>query len=237
MARKHKSRKHRRNPPKMTVAIRRKISRSLRRRKSRRSYSVNPPAVRSSRRSRRSHRSSTAGYAAVLGRGELGRLFSRQNLTVAGGAVLSSLTTSWVMKKFGASLPFSGSVYGRMAYKALIPVGAAMVVKRWSRPLAEGMIIGGAVLVINEVVRMLMSSSILGSAASPVAATGEYLDPVGEYLDPVGEYLDPSGSHANTLGGYADPASYAGGSPARGFSESPSLLASGGAFADNAWAN
>jgi hypothetical protein len=96
------------------------------------------------------------------------QLFSKQTLTIAAGAVASSFITQFVLTRYGAQLPMANQTLGRVAYKLLIPVGGAMAVKRFNRDFASGMLIGGAVMAINELI------AAYGPKGSAVAAVGQY---------------------------------------------------------------
>lgn len=103
------------------------------------------------------------------------QLFSKQVLTVAGGAVASSFLTQFILTRYGASLPMANQTFGRVAYKLLIPVAGAAAVKRFNRDLASGMLIGGAVMAINE----LIASFVPRAGGTQVAALKSYGE--GEY--------------------------------------------------------
>jgi len=79
-------------------------------------------------------------------------MFSRRTIMVASGAVGAGLLTTYVVNRFSASLPWAANPIGSIAYKLLIPFAGAFVVKRFNKDLAEGMIIGGAVLAINQAI-------------------------------------------------------------------------------------
>ena len=99
-------------------------------------------------------------------------MVSRDTLTVAGGAVGSSVLTAYVINKWGSQLPGANSVWGRVAYDLLIPFGGAMLVKRVNHRLAQGMIIGGAFMALNDVLGYVLAQTKMG----PVAGAKEYLD-------------------------------------------------------------
>lgn len=188
------SRRVRRNPP-HSAAMRRKISlavkranarrraggsrttrrRSVRRaavvrRTSRRRRSASPIIIRrTSRPARviRSRRRRSSGRR--LSNLSLRGVLSRGNFALAGGVIGSSILTRVVIARFGGMLPGMTHPIGQAAYALGISVGGAMLVRRFSRNLAEGMVIGGLVTVVNSVIGMI----------TPRAAVGEYL---GEYL-------------------------------------------------------
>ena len=96
--------------------------------------------------------------------------------------------------------------WGRIGYKMVIPLAGAMVVKRFNRKLAEGMVIGGAVMVLNDLLAYAMSAS----GAGGVTGTSEYLD-------------RPAGYGAAGYDAIND------------FGAAPSIYNSESAFASSAW--
>jgi len=197
-------RRVRRNPPKMTPTMRRKVSlgvrralaakragRSTRRRSApraavvvrrsrprrrstmalavRRSYSA--PARRSFRRRRSGLVRSSGGFG-------LKSLISKDNLTVAGGAIGAGILTTIVLGRFGNVLPMSNQPIGVIVYRAVIPLGGAYLLRRVNPRLAQGFLLGGIILALNEVVRQYVPQigALANSAAAPaVAGAGEYL--------------------------------------------------------------
>lgn len=108
------------------------------------------------------------------GKLSLGSIFSKENLGIAGGVVGSTIITRFVLGKFGNMLPGASSPIGQAAYSLGISFAAATVLKKVSpgfRNVADGILIGGLVQVVNSVMTM----------ALPKAAVAEYLggyDPV-----------------------------------------------------------
>lgn len=175
-------RKVRRNPP-HSAAMRRKIGLAVRRANARRKSGgarrtvVRTKVVRRTRtrsvpvfrtRTRtlvkriRSRRRSGGGGGRKL---SLGGIISKDNLMLAGGVIGANLLSRVVIGKFGTMLPGAATPMGNAAYTLGISVGGAYLVRRFSPKLAEGLIIGGLVAVVNQVVAM----------ALPAAAVGEYL--------------------------------------------------------------
>jgi hypothetical protein len=107
------------------------------------------------------------------------QLVSKDTLMVAGGAVLGGLATSFVFSRFGPTkvdstgkvvmktagefkLPGSDSQYGPLLWSLLIPVAGAYALHKSQPKLAQGMIIGGAVLLIQNVVNLVQAKTGLG---------------------------------------------------------------------------
>jgi hypothetical protein len=118
------------------------------------------------------------------------QLVSKDTLMVAGGAVLGGLATSFVFSRFGPTkvsatgalvpkaagefkLPGSDSRYGPLLYSLLIPVAGAYALHKSQPKLAQGMIIGGAVLLIQNVVNLAQGALTGGGR---VAGAGSYLN-------------------------------------------------------------
>lgn len=95
----------------------------------------------------------------------------------AGGAVIASLGTGLVLNRWGASLPMATNKWGRVAYSVLIPVTGAFLVRKYSRSLAEGMVIGGLVMGINAIVQQVRAGTVAGVGNYPeledMAVAGE----------------------------------------------------------------
>ncbi len=120
------------------------------------------------------------------------QLVSKDTLMVAGGAVLGGLATSFVWSRFGPTkvdstghvvakaatdfkLPGSNSQYGPLLYSLLIPVAGAYALRKAQPKLAQGLIIGGAVLLIQNVVA-IAQSKLSVTAGTAVAGTSAYLN-------------------------------------------------------------
>lgn len=115
------------------------------------------PIVRRVRARRRS-----AGLGARL---SLGNIISKQNIALASGVIGSTLVSRVVIGRIGSMLPGATHPLGNAAYTLGISFVSAKLVSRFSRSLAEGLVIGGLVSVVNSVLSMAM----------PAAAVGEYL--------------------------------------------------------------
>lgn len=188
-------RRHRRNPESRRTRVRaakagwrKRTHRRTHRRKMRRN-----PVYFSRRRTRRRgyHRLRLKPISLRGVGGSVRELLSKDTLTIAGGAVLGGLAASWIMSKWGPVklvngvatpktaadgfvLPGSASKYGPLIYSVAIPLlGAAVtpiVLKgNAGKNLSRGMLIGSAVLLIQNVVNVVQSSM------TPVAGTGAYV--------------------------------------------------------------
>lgn len=183
-ARSHSRRRrtHRRNP------VRRRrarnplyVSKRRRRRRGYRRVRLNPIG-------RRRHRRNPVNFSGFTS--SLRELVNKNTLTIAGGAVLGGLAASAVMSRFGPVklvngvptakgpgefvLPGSRGQYGPLIYSVAIPLVASavtpMVLKNQAgRDLSKGMLIGAAVLLIQNVVNLVQGSM------STVAGTGAYV--------------------------------------------------------------
>ena len=183
-------------------AVARRASRSITivapmaRRGRRRVSRIGRSVARVARRSfRRARRGVSTGFSA---RG----IFSRENLTIAGGAFVGAYLTSMVLNKFSFArlekdpadatklkekqftLPFTqpdenGNVYGEAFYGLAIPVAGAYLVRRTSPAAAKGMIILGVFNVFNTVVNMFTAKPKKSAAAAPTAKQNRYM---GEYV-------------------------------------------------------
>lgn len=237
-------RRYRKNPPKMTPALRAKIGRRVRaamrarrhggsrrtrtRTKVRTVVRHSSPVVRyrtrtrsviryrsrgrsvARRHARRTGRRGSRGVSIPI---SVGSVFSKDTLTIAGGAIGSGLLTSIVLNRFGGMLPMSNSPIGGIFYRLAIPVGGAYVVNKFlkQRKLAEGMIIGGVVLALNQVINLYLPQ--VGAA---VAAPAPTIAPTGEYLGA----LPPMNASYDATSTFGAP---------------PSSISSEPAFPDSAW--
>ncbi len=179
--------------PKARRHHRRRLSNPVKTKRRRRQTST--PTVKHRRRTRRRNPVAGLRRGRRRGRGGMGdplatvkQLVSKDTLMVAGGAVLGGLATSFVMSRFGPvkmnaagqvvqkaagefKLPGSDSKYGPLLYSLLIPVAGAWALHKQQPKLAQGLIIGGAVLLIQNVVNLAQ-----GAFAPRVAGTGAYLN-------------------------------------------------------------
>jgi len=153
------------------------------------------------------------------------QLVSKDTLMVAGGAVLGTMVSSFILSRYGPmklnaagqqvakgptefKLPGSDSRYGPLLYSLLFPVVGAYALQKAKQPqLARGMVIGGAVLLLQSVVSIARSS---------MATAG------------VGSYLNAGG----TIRSLPTP----GYSAVKAFSGVGNALDSGSAFRANTWA-
>jgi len=146
---------------------------------------------------RRIRRSATAGMS-VRG------IFSRENMTMAGGAFVGAYLTGMILNNFSFArqakdpadasklkeagkftLPFTtpdknGNVYGEAFYGLAIPVAGAYLIRRTSPAAAKGMVILGVFNVFNTVVNMFTAKKEAAPTTSSTAGkTGRYM---GEYV-------------------------------------------------------
>lgn len=179
---------------------------------------VAPAATRRSpsRRTRRSFRSMSRSVGratrrigrrirrSAVGGMNIRSIFSKENLTMAGGAFAGAYLTGMVLNNFSFArqakdaldstklkdakkftLPFTtadknGNVYGEAFYGLAIPVAGAYLIRRTSPAAAKGMIILGVFNVFNTVVNMFTAKSKdEAPAAATAGKTGRYL---GEYV-------------------------------------------------------
>lgn len=155
-------------PPKMTPAMRRKVSAGVRRyfaqRKARQAVSSRPAtravarSVRYSAPVRRSSRRRVSSFS-MPSSSPLKSLMSKDTLKIAGGAIGASFASDYVINKWGDKLPGMQSPYGQTAYRAAVPLGLAWLVRRWDSRIAQGMVIGAAIMVVNDLLRYFMTGS------------------------------------------------------------------------------
>jgi len=161
--------------------------------------------------------------------GLIGGVFSRENLMIAGGAVTGTIVANYalnnkmVVDKLGTQLK---NPYIRAAALAAVPITGGILLRKYSPAIAKGMILGG---LVNGIAQLITAFNFLPAGqAAPVmtanlpasgttAAASEYL---GEYLgDYSADYSDPS---------------YMGEYLGADFSEDGSVESTG-SFADSAW--
>lgn len=164
-------------PARRSLAVaRRPASRSVARRRSSR------PARRSAVARRRG--GGLRGFASRQAIG-LKSLFSRETLTVAGGAVGATMLSSYVLLNFRSVLPFANNPIGVAIYRTGIGLGGAMLTQRFNRSLAQGMLIGTAVMVINDALAYVLNMTNRG----PATTAGAYYRTVGGSLSTRGRGL------------------------------------------------
>lgn len=164
-------------------------------------------ARRRTSRRRKTHTYLVRGTASPIKlNGMLGSIFSKDNLTVAGGAVAATVVTNYALNSgLAQKLPGLGNPYARAAYMLLVPVLGGVLTKRFSPNLAKGMVIGG---LANGIAQLVTASKVLppGQAVPTVTTTAPALAAgTGEYL---GEYLGAYGAddEVGSLGSFADSA-------------------------------
>lgn len=192
-------RRVRRNPPKMTPAMRKKIGariRALHRagkyRKSRPARSSKSRAVVrrsggsvSVRRSVRrvSRRRSSGGISRSFSGGMLGlgAILSKDNLLMASGALGATFLTNYTVALITPKLPASlqNNPFVNAAIKLTVAGVTAKVVSRWSRPMAQGVLIGGALVVANDLIRKY---AMVGTSGTAAQYLGGNRAPISQYL-------------------------------------------------------
>ena len=152
-------------PPRMTPAMRAKVSAGVRRYFAAKKRGGGSVSI--ARRSSPARRFSVSrgGFTAGSLTGALKGALTKPMLTKAGGAVLASFGTGYIMNRFSASLPLATNQYGRIAYMIAIPTVGAYLVRKKNRDLAEGMVIGGLVLAVNALIQQFRPGTV-----APVAA-------------------------------------------------------------------
>lgn len=114
-------------------------------------------------------------------RGFASQFVKRENLSLAGGVLLAPIATGFVRRTI--TLPTLGSAQVSNAiYGLLIPGLGALLTRRFSPALANGMIIGGIANVVSGFIPQLT-----GGTQTTQRYLGEYLDPrrgMGAYIAP-----------------------------------------------------
>jgi len=125
----------------------------------------------------RKNRSRRGGMAGV--KGFASQFVKRENLSLAGGVILAPIATGFVGKVI--SLPTLGSAnISKTVYSLLIPGLGALLTRRFSPALANGMIIGGIAQAVTGLIPQLQTQTAQ-------RYLGEYLDPrrgMGAYIAP-----------------------------------------------------
>ena len=117
-------------------------------------------------------------------RGFASQFVKRENLSLAGGVLLAPIAVGFVRRTI--TLPPLGSAQVSNAiYGLLIPGLGALLTRRFSPALANGMIIGGIANVVSGFIPQLNAG---GTQTTPAQRyLGEYLDPrrgMGAYIAP-----------------------------------------------------
>jgi hypothetical protein len=122
-------------------------------------------------RSRRSMAGGVKGFA--------GQFVKRENLSLAGGVILAPIATGFVGRI--VTLPTLGSAnISKAIYSLVIPGLGAILTRRFSPALANGMIIGGIANAVSGLIPQLQTQTAQ-------RYLGEYLDPrrsMGAYIAP-----------------------------------------------------
>lgn len=108
---------------------------------------------------RRSTRRSVSRFGGGGGINSIKSAFGKPMLMKAGGAIAASMGVGYILKNYGAKLPMASSKYGRVIYSLAIPIGAAMLLRKKAPDLAQGLVIGGLVMAVTELIRANNSAS------------------------------------------------------------------------------
>jgi hypothetical protein len=171
-------------------------------------------------RRRKTHTSLVRGSATPIKlNGLIGGIFSKDNLMIAGGAVAASVVSNYALNStYATKLPMVTQPYARAAYLTLVPVIGGVLLRKVSPNIAKGMIIGG---LVNGIAQLITATKLLppgqtvatqtataGTTAGTSAYLGEYLGQDSSYL---GEYLgddfeEASNMNIESTGSFADSA-------------------------------
>ena len=108
---------------------------------------------------RRSRRSGGMRFGAGNILSQVKGVFSRENLTVAGGGVAATVLTNFILsrtKADGSSLlpmPATNTAAAKIAYAVGIPVVGAILTRKFNPSLARGMVFGGLINGIVEAIK------------------------------------------------------------------------------------
>ena len=108
---------------------------------------------------RRSRRSGGMRFGAGNIMSQVKGVFSKENLTVAGGGVAATVLTNFILsrtKADGTSLlpmPATNTAAARIAYAVGIPVVGAILTRKFNPSLARGMVFGGLINGIVEAIK------------------------------------------------------------------------------------
>jgi hypothetical protein len=161
--------------------------------------------------------------------GLIGGILSRENLMVAGGAVAGTIVTNYALNNqtvveklgnYGLANP-----YGRAAYLTLVPVAGGLLLRKYSPAIAKGMILGG---LVNGIAQLVTAFNFLPPGQAAVTLTAPKSATTGTAPAAASEYL------GEYLGAYRDAPSYMGEYLGEDFSEDNAIDTTG-SFADSAW--
>lgn len=151
---------------------------------------------------RRSARRSFRRFSGGGGGISIKSLLSKDILMTASGAISASFLTTWLLRTYGSKLPMANTLAGRVGYKLAIPFAGAYVANKFlkQRQVAQGMLIGGVVMAINEIIanfnRPAGAVAGVGGYAGPADYASQMIDGMneGEFMgedpDGMGEYFD-----------------------------------------------
>lgn len=103
-------------------------------------------------------------------------LLSRNVLMTASGAISASFLTSWLLRTYGAKLPMANTTWGRIGYKLAIPFAGAYAAKKFAKQhdLAHGMIIGGVVMAVNDLIASFNQPKVAAGTVAGVGGPADY---------------------------------------------------------------
>jgi hypothetical protein len=154
----------RRSTRKVTARRTRRTTRRTRRTSRRASRTVSlkrgkSVTIMANPRRRRSRRSGGMRFGAGNILSQVKGVFSRENLTVAGGGVAATVLTNFILsrtKADGTSLlpmPATNVAAAKIAYAIGIPVVGAVLTRKFNPSLARGMVFGGLINGIVEAIK------------------------------------------------------------------------------------
>lgn len=175
----------------ISPALRAKISRGVKlanaRRRSgggiaRRVFSSSPARRSASRRS-------SGGLMRMGGGNPLTKIFSKEILMTGGGAVAASLATGYLLANYGSKLPLATQTYGPLIYHLAIPTAGYMLTRKKAPAFANGLLIGGIVMAVNDIMKM---TGTTGFSAAPTKGRGPIVQDANGRLFQLNSYPDAS---------------------------------------------
>jgi hypothetical protein len=96
-------------------------------------------------------------------------IMQREYLTMGAGAVAAGVLTPLILSK-ATFLPGRTSAMGQIAYAIGLPVAGALLVQRFNKDFAKGMLLAGIVVGVNTILEKATSASGLFSATTPIVS-------------------------------------------------------------------
>ncbi len=144
---------------------------------------LNPRGGRRRRSFRRRNPSFSGSFSSIKG------MLNKDVVWMAGGAIVASVGTGYIMNRFGGSLPGATNKWGVIAYQLAIPMGAAYLLRSKNRAFAQGLVVGGVVMAITSIMKSGIVNNPFGSAVSGYSLAGELGR--GQGTRSLGEYIGP----------------------------------------------